>query len=870
MKKTKFSISLIAALLLGIIAYAGILDRLQKALDKGEYEKVEKMALKSIKKDTLNPGANYYLSRLFLQSGFVRYDMDSSLIFINDAIADYRMASEDVLEDLRQSNIDSNTLRVQKALIADAAFKRSYDSMTVASFTRFLKLHEGSLHLPRATYIRDSLAFDLTQRSNTWQDYQTYFQVYPESEFAAESKSRYQQLLFKDYTKDDHLASYIRFLKEHPDTPFRREAERVIFERSTVKNDWDSYLYFLNNYPKTHLRKKIGDILYYLSKSREYDRISDVFLVHPKQDSLRKIHTLEKEVLFPTLEESKYGFASLSGKQVIAPQYSDIAIRQLCGNITSEWLEIIENSQSKIINRMGTLVLEGTVSDEIGATVKVVERNGKKHLHHASGFSITPKTIESVEVMPNGWIAFKNNYRWGLITPTGHEILAPEYSSIATSGPFIILEQSERFAVLSFNELAQEFNQIPEFKFDDYELIQDSLIHVFDGKKEGLMGKSLQYTIPLDTHEIYISGKFWYFKDSEGYHALDQEDLGISDQAYLNIRVNEGWIAYKNSEGWLLVPRQQKGLKAIHQIDSVKILTADAAYIQKRDTVQLVFQNTERLNLSSSHGIKVLSKLSPSGTRLSYIALRDAQKSSVLNAAGKRLFEGKYEDITLFKDSLFQVKIKGKVGLKTAMGETALNARYDVLDDQGDLIYLLKDGKIGCMDPGKHVIIPAEYESRMKRLGNYYAVESKGHTGLINDANHWVIPAQYDQLLAWNDTSCWTRTGAVWQLVDLDEKEPILENIQSVRPWLHLPDQTLSIALSKDGFGLLSNQTGEILPMQYNDIVNIGTNEDPVFFAEQHLKAAAFYVVTYFNLSGETIRSQAFRPEEYTRIYCDE
>ena len=58
-------------IILGIVVsvYAGILNRIQKAYIDRDFEKLEKLILKSIEKDTLNPGARYYYSVLFLVYG---------------------------------------------------------------------------------------------------------------------------------------------------------------------------------------------------------------------------------------------------------------------------------------------------------------------------------------------------------------------------------------------------------------------------------------------------------------------------------------------------------------------------------------------------------------------------------------------------------------------------------------------------------------------------------------------------------------------------------------------------------------------------------------------------------------------------------
>lgn len=866
MKKKKVLVLLITAFI-GYVTYAGIYERLQKAIDQNAFEKVEKIARKSISKDTLNPGVRYFLSKLYLQSAYQHYNIDSALFYINGAVRDYQRSSIKSIEKLTKSGIDSGAFAHQRALIADAAFSRALDSMTVSCFTTYLSQYDGSVYYARATYMRDSLAFDHAQQKHTWQGYQTYFQTYPESEFAGEARARYQKLIFQDYTKDDRLRSYQRFLKEHPETPFRREAEEMILKKSTLSNSWDSYITFLNSYPETSLRKEVGDILYYLTKERHFDRLNEVLLLHAQPDSLEELYLLEKEILFPIYDNQRYGFMSVEGELVIDPVFEEIGAVQYCGKITSEWLEIIREDQPVLIDRSGHEITSGKLHSHVSSAIKLVNKHGKNYLYHASGFMLTNEHVEDASVWPNGWICYRHENSWGLLSPTGYELLPPLYQSIKTVGPFVILETEEKYAISSFEELAQEEHPIPDPKYDDYEFIQDSLVFVYSADREGLLNQHLNYMIPLDQHQVYVSGKYWYFQDDDGYYMISRAKKDEWDDPYKQISMNEGWLGLKHSTGWELRLRQNEA-SPLKNIDSLKLLSSTAVYLEKGDTTAVLFTNNSHHTISKGTKIQVLS--ASTGVAASYLVLTDNKKTDILGADGSLLFSGKYEEVSLFKDSLFQIKMNGKMGLKRANGETALSPKYDMLDDQGNLIFLLKDGKIGCMDLSSGVIIPADYEARMEQIGTYYAVKKADKTGLINSDNKEVLPPDYDQILAWNDSSCWVRTGAQWSLIDLRDQQELLKDVQSVRPWIAMPDQQLCIVLGTNGFGLYSNHYGEVLPMEYNDILNVGTDEHPVFFAEQHLKAAAFFVVTYFDIQGNTIRSQAFRPEEYDHIYCDQ
>mgnify|MGYP001481007466 FL=1 len=119
-----------------------------------------------------------------------------------------------------------------------------------------------------------------------------------------------------------------------------------------------------------------------------------------------------------------------------------------------------------------------------------------------------------------------------------------------------------------------------------------------------------------------------------------------------------------------------------------------------------------------------------------------------------------------------------------------------------------------------------------------------------------------------NDTSFWAKDTSGWALLTYSQEE-IMDGMSDLTTIAEVEKETFLKILKDQNYGVLSNSQGVILEPGYNDIVNVGTMERPVFFAEQHLETASIFVVTYFDKKGETIRSQAYRPEEYDRIYCD-
>ena len=852
-------------IILGIVVsvYAGILNRIQKAYIDRDFEKLEKLILKSIEKDTLNPGARYYYSVLFLDTTFNRFSIDSSSFFIEQSLEDYNQSGAEIYDDLADVGLTIDQLTRQRGLVAARAFHRADTTNQISGWKDFMERFSYSELLDQAIYNRDSLAYEDASEEHTWEAYKAYFETYPNSSFVSRAKEHYQVLLFKDFTKDDKTESYIAFLKKHPDTPFRNQTEEIIFERTTVFNKRSSYLQFVKNYPKSHLVKKAADIAYFLTGDKS-STDQEVFRLHPNADSLQTLHELGKPLLIPVLTEGKFGFMDAQGRQIISPYYSNVSTNYLCGDVLDNWLEVTTSSIPEIISRHGRVLLSGVLNYRAISPSLKIATTEESNLYHASGYKVLDQSVDDAVELPNGWISFKHRYNWGICTPSGKVILEPVVDQIDIVGPFVVLEKDDLLAITTVEKLGNG-TQTLQFDYDDYELIQDTLMQVFYEEKEGVLDSKLDYLVPLEEQEVYISGSFWYLDRKEFFQMVKEDEAEIVDQEFESIEVNEGWLALKK-EDWILLSRLPGGVMPMKGLDSVKLLNEFATFIQKGDTIDLLFQHKERVPLTPNNELSVFTR---PGSETSYLSIQDGNEYKLIDQYANLLFLGDFDDLILMTDSLFKFKYRGKSGVKRTDGSNLISPEYDVIDEENELLFLLKEGKIGCYDLNNHVLIPAEYSARIKRVGPNYQVVKNGKNGLVNPVNKKVVSFDYDEMINWNDTTLWVRQGMDWSLINLDE-EVLVSEVQNVKLWIKVDEEQLAIVSGEDGYGLYGNIRGEILPIEYNEIINVGTLDNPVFFAEQHLKAAELFVVTYFNKEGESIKSIPYRPQEYDLIYCDE
>ncbi|XOV92788.1 MAG: WG repeat-containing protein [Bacteroidota bacterium] len=848
-------------------------SRLMKTYEKGDFPKTRELLLKSIEKDSINPAAKYLNSILFMEDPF-RLNTDSARWFINEALDDYEIAGGDRIEDMLKAEINRDSLLNQKLLVTADAFGKAKAQASVYAMDYFLKYYPEAPQFERAIFIRDSLAYDHAKETNTWQSYKEFLDTYPQSYYFDQADKHYQRLIFIERTLDNKLSSYIRFLRDFPNTPHRDEIEWVILSRSVVDHEWASYKDFISKYPHSKYRKMVTDIMYYIDKLRNYPRFSELLTLVQNTDSINQIKTIENHLLIPFYTDDRYGFMSSKGEVILENTFVNIDPSYFCGGIESEWLRVTKDSKEIVINRSGVPVIQQAENfEDLGDGVAMVQIGTGDYLYHKSGFQINERSFENATVLAEKFIKVQKENKWGLLSMLGLPITGEEYESIESFGNFIIVEKGGRYSCSNIEKISEAIKDLKvsfELDFEDFEVLGDTLLLTFNGDKEALYDENLNEIIPEKDHRIFTLGASWYVKNDEGYKIYNKNSDTLIDQTFEDLEVNNGWMAIKREDDWLLISQHYKVLP-MQGLDSIRLINDYTAFIEKGDTLQLIFNSGKIEWVKPDEKLILLTSRENTGAgKPEYIMLFKDKYRKILSSEGLILFEGDYDQIDYLTDSLFTFSQKGKYGIIDAHGKTVISAKYETINKDGDLILLLEKGKIGCYNPLTGALIPPEYDSRISVLGNYFVIVKDNKQGMVNRKNEEVIPFEYEEFMTWNDTVFLAKGDSnIWSLITFDN-ELVMTGLMDLEMIGERGRDKFLKVLKEQTFGIISSKEGEIMQPVYNDIVNVGTYMEPVFFAEQHLEPAAFFVVTYFDRVGETLRSQAYRPDEYSKIYCDQ
>ena len=184
---------------------------------------------------------------------------------------------------------------------------------------------------------------------------------------------------------------------------------------------------------------------------------------------------------------------------------------------------------------------------------------------------------------------------------------------------------------------------------------------------------------------------------------------------------------------------------------------------------------------------------------------------------------------------------------------------------------LLKDKKFGWFDARTKVLIKATFDRNVKSYNREFrtAFKDKGYAFIRGDGK----PAglfEWEDVQYWTDSMAWVKKNFQWMLIDIRTGKPKWDRIRSFSFIQDTPHEKVCLVKQDNAFGVISNRRGLIVPMQYSDIINLGSKEIPIYFTERHIEEAGISVVVYYDRFGKIVRRQAMEGEEFERIVCEQ
>lgn len=843
-----------------------------KAMQKKRWEKAENVLRKSIRKDSINALARYYMSSYFFKPGNPSFSLDSAYLYITQSLEDYEKASARERDRMQRFAIDSSSLISFRAAIDSAAFEQARMENTEEAYIMFLEKHPFAAQQKQAMDLRDEMAYLNALKTNTYEGFLHFLKKYPLAVRAGEARQKYELLLYEARTRDRRLQSYENFLNEHPETPYRKEIEQNIFELFTLSGKVERYLAFIETYPASDQVKRAYDILFHILREKENLEWPGLFL----SDSLQNIHRLQQNYLVPFLKGEKFGFIDKTGKEIIPPMIDHLNEEYRCGNVTEDIIVLSD----RILARDHSIVYRGAVEevDDLGSGFLKLKSGNCYIVIHKSGF-IIERCAQDAKVADNRFVTLLKEGQWSIYAFTGRKIIPEVWQEITTHENIIALKKDDLWHLFTPDQLLQMADQqkiFPGRAVDEIKILPKGLILAKSGKKQAVLGQTLEEIIPFEIQEITPTFFGFVGKSADGFHIYNTsgKQVGFAE----DIVMNDPWLAVINRDSsYLFDPA--KSVYLSRGYDSLKFEGPFALGI-KGDTTDVYF--TDQRHLQFVQPIKA--QFIPGKDSTSFLCVETSeilisrnrrkttlQRKTLYSRTGNKLFTGEYDQLHHAGQNLFIVHRKEKKGIVDITGKIVLPVVYDAIGSiTGNVISLLGAMKFGLYDVELRKLIKPQYDKNLIPYNTrLVAAFRNGRYSFIDWSNKSDNPETFEEIRYWNDTVALVRNDQRWMLYDVNAGSSLLNNVKQFNMIKDQPDEKLAIFQQGNAFGVLSNKKGTVIPITFSDVVNVGSAEEPLYFTEKHVEEASIFVVIYYDKNGKLLRREVYREaEDYEKIYC--
>ncbi len=863
-----------AALILLVFSFSDLaawpIQRGLKLLDRGDYEKTQSLLLKQYPKEQRDPAWHYLTSRLLSARESDFYSPDSAYYHCRESLGLFETITDKERKQLEKFQINKDHLTAHRQTLDRLAFAAAQDQNTRAAFEHFIALHQNAAQLPAAIAARNQLAFAAAESQNTYPAYEAFMRQYPDAAEITMARERYDARLFEAEAGSGRLSDLQQFIAAHPESPFRRQILSQILHLSTLENWQEQTIAFIKTYPGEKASVTAQNGLYAALGAEQF---IDALPPKLQYDSLRSMARADKFRLVPFLEDKRYGFVAEDGTMILKPKFKHIPESYRCEALQSPLLLASEKEQQLLINRHGKPIFNGTAEtfSTIGGGYYIVETKDGNTLIHQSG-NIIRTNIEGAGWLENGMMWLRQNGKAGLLSHWGKEILPVEYEAIRADENFLYLKSSGKWAILSLTDFLnsiKENNIQIQPAYDGYTRAGNEVIVQVAGENI-VFDHTMQEKLPAVKGEISKLGQYYLIKSQQ--YTLVSEDLHFLYDALDDILYNNRWIGIKKEQSWALIDHHGSFFPQF-SFDSIRLMGSEVAIaFQHKKTFAFIGDNRP---LDISNFGTDFFWLQPSligeradSLRLPFFAVKNRnQYYRIYNTEGENIFSGKLDKVQVFYDGFILIEQNGKKGLLNKLGEVVVPVRYSGIGSYHKGTFAILEGeKFGIYDTFSGDFIKPAYDQRLTSLmPGVYAAKKDGAVQLVTKSSSFHEEG-LQELVAWRENFIFARIKNEWRIISADSMQ-IVGNFafQRARP-LH-EGSPLAVVAQDNKYGIYHYQNGIMVPLNYQEITNMGTAQQPIFVAEKDKNDG--YQLDYFAEDGRVIHRSILSLQALDLIICE-
>lgn len=847
--------------------------------EKGDIDKAVELLDKSIETDTLNPASYGLYAEIYIDTAFKNYHVDTAYLYVNKALQQLQWVSDEKdLEDLREYGISKAPLTAIRNKIDSLRFEEIKVIHTIAAYNLFLETHSDARQVPLAIKRRDGIAYEKAQAEHTWQAYKAFMEDYPEAEDFSEAEYLYKKLIYEERTADGSLSSFLSFLEDFPGTPYRSEIVEALFRYTTARNRISDYKAFLRNYADQRFLDTIVKRIYPIYKTRYGAQDFVKSFPWAASDSLSRAMQQEKGYWLPALRDDQLVFMNSAGSIQLKTGFMQIDNDCKCKPLFNDVFYGQKDGKNQLIARNGHIIAEGGFQSfkDAGYGFIIAENEAGQQLLHKSGEIFIDEPKQEITVFTESFIRVKENDRFGLQALHGFAYLPSEFIGIDTLLHYFLLEKPEGIAVVPQENLLNSLQQSPpdlDFSYQELEYLPNGRIWALKNDQEGILSTDFEIIIPFHDHRIDEKPYGWQVASDKGIQIYHDRFPFLKDSIFDDVQENTQWLGLKTRKGWSLYhPLGNRPVQ--YAIDSLQLVGENLALVFEDESQTAIFRNGREISVPNDWEPQLLipqiNIKTGAAAENDFFMLTNSQKQrKVYNVFGREIVNGTIQNVAALGPNMLRLQ-KRNAALTDSTGQFLLNYIYDGIgSNENGYVSIADKGKLGVIQPALNIIIKPEYEKLIRPYNDSLLIATEGgYQGIISKENEQLTAFEFDEVKYFNDSLALVRIEKEWLLEHIYTEEVLIDRIINyhILPTHNAVDRLQFT--TEEGSGIYTTAKGKILAPTYSEIIHLGTNEDPIYFASKFIKEAEIYVVIYYDKNGNKLFTQSLRKDDYFKIAC--
>lgn len=648
---------------------AGKIENAFEALSIHDYFKAKKLFTKSLKSQ--ESIGTYGLATIFYRKDNPFHSLDSAYVYINRSRESYPLVKDNAkqryISFINESRIDS-----LRQLISTRFFEIALNKSTIDGFQQFIEQHSWATEVPRAAYLRDSLAFLDAKQLNNSMAYSTFIGNYPTSSFVEEATTLLMRTQYEETTAPKTLQSYELFLLAFPENTFRPEAETAVYEIVTKPNTIAALETFLEKHPDNHMLNTAWERLYHLSVY-EYsaENISAFAQKYPEYPYLEKLQldlSFIDYAIYPYEKNGLFGFMDSIGVTVIPAAYESVSPFK-------EGLSLVSrNDKFGYINKKGDVVIDLIYSggNDFEQGRAIIERYERIGMIDRTGVIIFEPEFKELGIISEGMLYGVKDSLYGFYNTLGDQVIPERFTeAFSFSNGRAKVEEKGLQAYID-----KKGKYIVHPAFEEIEYFTDSLLIYGDGDTYGLMKPSCQIVVP------------------NKYDKIGQLSEGIA------IVVYDDYIGYINERGEEVIAPQ---FDVIPNYLNRSHFKGGSAVVAKNNSYGVINTKGKEIIPFKNEGI---------GEWTDLTAVKRKGKWGFINRANQLVIPANYDYAESFNGTVALVQEVSLYGAIDRSGAKIIETGYNNIEIAMKGYMIVNNGALyGIVSSKGEVVVPMIYRS---------------------------------------------------------------------------------------------------------------------------------------------------------------